>query len=248
VTKTVRKVDFAGTQNLRDLGGIPTVVGATRFGAIYRSDRLSNLSAADHVKIGDLGISTVIDMRIAEERVKAPNRLPVDGSVRQIVREFMPRRTARLLQGVNSGEFSAETTFHQMLEQYKSMALEHMGDYRGVIDDLLEHRHSPSVFHCTSGKDRTGMVAAILLLAIEASEEAIVADYVMTEGNIEKLDIFAASADPRAVDVVMSAKPDYICAAMGAMIDNFGSTAAYLREGIGLNEKKHELLRTLLVD
>lgn len=243
----LRDLNFEGTRNFRDLGGIPTPAGATRRGVIYRSDRLCNLTDADHARLQELHIATVIDMRAADECERAPNRLPENPGLRQVSRPFLPRQTRQMFDAINAREYDADAAYAMMLKQYKTLTLEHAADYGRIIDDLLEPQTVPAVIHCTSGKDRTGMVAAILLLAVDAPVGAITADYMMTQDRIEKVDYFADTADPRAVDVVMAARPEYLHAAMAAMESEFGSVRLYLRDGVGITPEKRRGLRALLV-
>lgn len=243
-----RELDFEGTQNFRDLGGIPTPRGKTRFGVIYRSDRLSNLTARDGARIQDLGIRTIIDMRSDDERSRAPNRLPAGDGLIELSRAFLPRHTMSMFEAINSGEIDSAGAYKLMLKQYEALALDHVGDYRRIVDDLLAPGRVPAVVHCTSGKDRTGMVAAILLLALDAPTDAISEDYAMTEGKIEKVDYFNDSADDRAIEVIMGANPAYISTALSAMTAEFGSTDAYLRDGVGIDDTKRRKLAALLLE
>ena len=244
----LRGVAFEGTRNFRDLGGIPTPTGTTRYGVVYRSDRLSNLTDADGLRLRELGIATIIDMRTGEERERAPNRLPEDFAVKQVARAFLPRHTLPMFDAINSGEYDAATTYDTMLKQYEALALDHTEDYRRIIEDLLEPGSVPAIIHCTSGKDRTGIVAAIILLALDAPREAITADYILTQGRIEKVDYFADSAEQDAIEIVMAAKPDYIAAALEAMASNYGSVASYLHEAVGITPEKQRQLHALFID
>lgn len=245
-SRPTRTVEFDGTRNFRDLGGIPTPFGETRYGVIYRSDRLSKFSRADGERLSELGIETVIDMRSRAERERAPNRLPSESEVKQLARAFLPRDTLPMFNAINAGEYDAAASYAAMIRQYRAMALEHTSDYRRIIDDLLEPGAVPAIFHCTSGKDRTGMIAAIILLALNASTEAVTDDYAMTHGRIEKVDFFADTADPKAVEIVMAANPEYMLAAIGAMESEFGSITIYLRDGVGVTSEKQRRLQELL--
>ncbi len=247
-TRRLRYVEFEGTRNFRDLGGIPTPAGTTLYGVVYRSDRLSNLTDADRVHLKRLGITTIIDMRTHEEQLHAPNRLPADERLQEISRSFLPRRTLEIFAAINSGAYGVEAAYDAMLEQYKTLALEHATDYGRIIEDLLQPGITPAVVHCTSGKDRTGLVAAVILLALDAPRAEITADYVMTHNRIEKIDFFTDSADPHAIDVVMAADPAYLAAALAAMESEFGSVASYLREAVGMTFDKRRRLQALLVD
>lgn len=243
-----RGIAFEGTRNFRDLGGIATASGITRFGIVYRSERLSNLTTADGAAFRALGIATIIDMRSNDERERAPNRLPLDLPVRQVARAFLPRHTHGLFEAINSGRCNAAQAHAMMLRQYEALALDHTADYRQILTDLLTPDGVPAVFHCTSGKDRTGMVAAIILLALGAPVEAVIEDYVQTHDRIEKVDFFNADADAGAIDVVMAAKPDYIDAALVAVRERYGSVERYLSEGIGLTAEQRQRLAALLLD
>ncbi|MFP6681982.1 MAG: tyrosine-protein phosphatase, partial [Gammaproteobacteria bacterium] len=107
---------------------------------------------------------------------------------------------------------------------------------------------APAIFHCTSGKDRTGMITAIILLALEVPIGAITADYAMTQDRVEKVDYFADTANAKAIEIVMAANPEYICAAFTAMETAFGSITLYLRNGIGVTTERQRRLRELLIN
>ncbi len=243
-----RDVPLQGTRNFRDLGGIPTRDGTTRYGVVFRSDRLTNLTPADATVLGALNVATIVDLRSNDERERAPNRLPPDFPARQVARAFNPRYTQTLFEGINSGRFDAAGVYDMMLRQYDALAVDHIADYRRFIDDLLYPGALPLVFHCTSGKDRTGMMAAILLLAVGADPDAVVADYVMTQGRIERVDIFAHDIDDRVVDIVMAANHAYIGAAFSAMSREFGSIESYLTRGIGISPTERARLVEILID
>lgn len=243
-----RAIAFEGTRNFRDLGGIGTASGMTRFGVVYRSERLSNLTPGDAAAFRALGIATIIDMRSDDERNRAPNRLPRDMPARQLSRAFLPRHTHAMIDAINSGRCDAAAAHAMMLRQYETLALDHMADYRLILEDLLNPDGVPAVFHCTSGKDRTGMVAAIILLALGAPVDAVIDDYTLTHDRIEKVDFFDPTADPAAIEIVMAAKADYLDAALGAMHARFGSTERYLSDGIGLTAAQRRRLAALLLD
>jgi protein-tyrosine phosphatase len=193
-------------------------------------------------------VKTIIDMRSLDERERAPNRVPAHLALQQLSRPFLPRHTLGLFDGINSGKFDAPRAYDAMLMQYSALALDHTGDYRQIIDDLLEPAALPAILHCTSGKDRTGLIVAILLLAVGASTGEIIEDYVMTQDRIEKVDFFAATADPLAVEIVMAAKSDYIEAAFQAMRSEYGTIDGYISRGIGMTADKQRRLTQLLVE
>lgn len=245
---SAREIILEGTRNFRDLGGIATPAGRTRFGVLFRSDRLSNLTEADAQKLRELRVRTVVDLRSDEERHRAPNRLPADFPAAQLVRAFLPRHTQTLFDGVNDGSFDATRAFEMMCLQYDALVLDHIADYRRILDDLLLPDALPLVFHCTSGKDRTGILAAILLLALGAHPDAVAEDYVMTEGRIERVDFFGDHVHAEVMDIVMAAKVEYLEAAYAAMCREFGSVEAYLTRGLGIAPAERDRLAAMLIE
>jgi protein-tyrosine phosphatase len=246
-TRRSRHVDFEGVHNCRDLGGVETTNGMTRFGVLYRSDRLAGLTQNDHQAFRDLGIETVIDMRVADERHKAPNGFPKNTEVNEITYEFWHQHTVKMIADINEGKLNHASTYAAMVNQYTALATDHRSDYREIIDSLLAFSGAPLLFHCTSGKDRTGMVAAIVLLAVGVPREAVVEDYILTNGRVAKVDIFNQHVDPGVIDIVMSAKPDYIHAAIDGMTDSYGSISNYLTDGLGLDAAKRDRLNAMLI-
>ena len=244
---SARRIAFDGVRNFRDLGGFSFAHGALRKGVVFRSDRLSKLTGRDTALLRELGVTTIIDMRAAEERERAPNRIAAASGITQITRPFLPRHTLPMFDAINSGCFDAAAAHGAMLKQYEALAIEHVDTYAQLVDDLLVPGRTPLVLHCTSGKDRTGMIAAILLLALGVPMSDIITDYVMTQDHIEKVDYFEEHADPASVQVVMSAKAEFIEAAFAAMTARYGTVERYLSQAIRINTDKRQGLEALLL-
>jgi protein-tyrosine phosphatase len=174
-----RMIPLEGCLNFRDLGGY-TGEGAAkiRYGQLYRSDDLSKLSPADIIHIKTLGISIAIDLRSAEELARSPN--PLRG------RPDFEYHHIPLLDGVNSAP-GAPPQIHSLSEMYKSL-LSNAGPQIGRTFRVLCGRGSRGlVFHCTAGKDRTGITAALILNLCGVADEDIIADYALTYENIRPI-------------------------------------------------------------
>ena len=246
---TQRWVLLDGSRNCRDLGGITLANGRTRRGVVYRADALHKLSDRDQTTLEELNLASIIDLRAKFEIKRAPNRLSPVLASRVEELSFISKRTHHMFERIVNDELTAEDVHRCMLEQYRALALEHCKDYRRVIDRLMVAARTGSVlFHCTSGKDRTGMVSAILLAALGAEEDDIVADYMLTNKRIEPVSFLDNVRDPAIVRHIMAAAPEYITTALEVMKKNYGSIDNYLVTEIGIDNAKRDTLGDLMID
>ena len=243
-----RHVALEGARNFRDLGGLATRDGGiTRHGIVYRSDALSSLSPRDHSKLMALNLTTVVDFRTDDEREREPDRLPPDDDLKIITSGFFPQGNREMIVDINSGKLDTPGAHAAMLEQYRNLALDHCAIYRELIDAVLTPGQTPLVFHCASGKDRTGLAAAVILLAVGVAPELVVEDYTISNFQRRPVHLFGPAPRNPAVEQVMSAVPDYIEYAIRAMHEVYGSIESYLVDGIKLDRATRALLKALLV-
>jgi protein-tyrosine phosphatase len=171
-----RRIPLEGCLNFRDLGGYRGEGGAEICrGRLYRSDDLSRLSPADIVHITALGIGVVVDLRSAEELDQAPN--PLRG------RPDFEYRHVPLLDGINSAP-GGPPQIRSLPEMYKSLLSNAGSQIAEIFRALCGRGDRGAVFHCTAGKDRTGITAALILNLCGAADEDIIADYALTYENI----------------------------------------------------------------
>lgn len=173
VVAGIRRLGLAGPTNFRDLGGYPAGTRRVRWGRVFRSDALIiEETAFEH--FNRLGIKTVFDLRSDEERQTNPNRLP-DGDYRVRHVPLIGENSARnaIEAGLSDGEAFLAELYTGMLEQSAPV-------FGEILGTMADESALPVVFHCAAGKDRTGMVAAILLLALGVEEETILDDYELT--------------------------------------------------------------------
>jgi protein-tyrosine phosphatase len=169
-----RNLGLQGARNFRDLGGYRAVGGArTRWGQIFRSDALV-LQDLDFDTFASLGIQAVYDLRSDLERETTPNRLPdafhTIAEVALIGDEATrPAFDATLQDGES---FLADLYVHVLESSAGTIGL--------ILSGLADETRLPAVFHCAAGKDRTGLVAAVLLSVLGVSEEDILDDYELT--------------------------------------------------------------------
>lgn len=247
-----RAIAFEGLQNFRDLGGYPARDGHVRWGRLFRADSLHKLTPADHDTIARLGLRVVYDLRGDKERTTHPNpldnvNLPVVG--RPVLPEGVDEitRTGAALVEIGDGERVLRDLYVGMLDH----SAHHFARFfRGILgtDGL------PAVFHCHAGKDRTGVVAALVLLAIGVSEDDVLDDYELTrryrtfENQQDSYaNMIEMGMSPEAAAGVL-ATPRWAMADMLAALDgSHGGIVAYLTGPVGLTPADLDRLHELLV-
>ncbi len=174
-------VALEGANNCRDLGGYPAAGGRhVRTGALFRSDRLSALSSDDLEELASRGIRTVVDLRAAPETERDRSRLwrgvtshvslpvgdTVDGDI-SMVDQILEGR----LRSISEADMAA---------LYLKIVAEHGERFAQLAAVAADVDHLPLLFHCTAGKDRSGIAAALLLEALGVAREAVLDDYCLT--------------------------------------------------------------------
>ncbi len=191
-----RTLDFEGCVNFRDLGGYATTDGRTvAWRRLFRADGLNKLSDADLAQLTDLGLTTVIDLRTrdeAEQRGSFPvDRIPV-AYVGLPLTDVLP--TQETLPDWKEAAYVAT--------RYGAMVSEGGAVLTTAIDTLAASGALPAVMHCSAGKDRTGVLSALLLAFLGVPDETIVADYALSaEAMVRLLDRLKAEY-PEAQDEV----------------------------------------------
>lgn len=245
-----RRLDFQGAVNFRDLGGYPTGRGRrTRWRRIYRSDSLADLTPGDLDALARLGLRTLVDFRIPAERRSKPNRLPAGAQLRTVEISFLPRGVPDMFRDILSGAIDPEGIERHVLDHYRRFPVDHHREYRQMLDLIARRENLPLLIHCTSGKDRTGFGAAIILMALGATREVILEDYALTNLYRREIQHLVADSTPASlVAMLTSAQPKYLEAAFAVIDRTYGSTEAYLAKALGLDDAARERLSALLTE
>ncbi|MFF2959928.1 tyrosine-protein phosphatase [Streptomyces sp. NPDC057963] len=176
-----RHIAFDRLHNFRDMGGYRGDDGRpVRWGRLYRSDSLGKLRGEDWERFLDLGVRTVIDLRYDWE-IAAKGRVPDAPGLRyhHLSIEHRPYDQAALGPDVETGRYLAD--------RYAEVAHDGVAELRRALDVLVAGDSAPVVFHCASGKDRTGLLAALVLSLLGVAESDIIADFTLTELATERL-------------------------------------------------------------
>jgi protein-tyrosine phosphatase len=170
-------IPLEGCLNFRDLGGYTGEGGVKiRYDRVFRSDDLSKLSPADIDRIETMGISIVIDLRTGEELNQTPNPFQDRPG---FVYHHVP-----LSDGIYSGT-AGQIQTQSLPEMYKSLLTDSGAQIGRVFRILAEAGDRGVVFHCTAGKDRTGVVAALLLKLCGVADGDVIADYAVSYALME---------------------------------------------------------------
>ena len=176
------QLPFAGGNNFRELGGYRADEGKTvKWGQIYRGFPTGRLTTeADRARLDGLGLRLILDLRSSAEAAKLPDYVPDGARLVQICGlrdatgqeiDFSPNDIQRLVQSAPAGTNLSQLIYRQMLTGNKAFK---------ELFRALEAGETPILFHCSAGKDRTGVAAMLILLALGASDETICADFVQT--------------------------------------------------------------------
>lgn len=240
---TASALPLVGAKNIRDLGGYRTRFGGwTRQRAFLRGDSLGYLTAEDCRILYEYGVRCVIDLRSKEEISRTPDVL--QRAYPQIESISVP-----IQDHVRGNRYSTE--FPPSMWELYCWLLDDGGDsFYEVFEAALRHLHDCVLFHCTGGKDRTGVVAVLLLALAGVNETDIVADYAVTEDLMKEIfPLQVVEMESMGLVVppyVMQSPPENMTRALAYMRKNYGTAERYLRH-IGCSEKEIEGLRHKLV-
>lgn len=249
--------------NLRDLGGLPVAGGTVRPARLFRSVELAKVTDADLPAVRALGLRTVVDLRTAGECAAAPDRLldgvqetrldvladsPVAMAAR--VPELLADPAAALA-GVDEEQLLAafDQTYRGLVTLPSAVAA-----YRAFVDLLADPASSPLLFHCTTGKDRTGWAAAVALSILGADRSTVMADYLRTNDDLlPALDpmlraAVAGGVDETVMRTVLGVRAEFLEAAFDEVDSRHGSMDGYLHEVLGVDDGLRTAIRTQLID
>ena len=250
-----RLLPMDGAHNTRELGGYKTTDGkSVKWGMLYRSDKLSDISDTDQAYLQDLGIKKIIDFRSKEEKEEDPDIIPkgidyiempisVDGAMRSKIEAVLKGETNK---DVKSFLIDANKEF--------------VSNYTDVYEDFLRNLiddDGPALFHCTAGKDRAGFAAAITLIALGVSKEDVINDYMKTNqftkerieeiiGQIELMTLYQTDAE--ILRPLLGVEREYIETAFQTAEEKYGSLENFIRDGLNISDKDIQKLRNKFIE
>ncbi len=234
-----------GLRNLRDLGGYPTGTGrATRWRQVYRSGTLADLPDDGTKPFAELRLRLILDLRKSGEREEAPN--PVDSRHHELPSRHLSATDPSTLRTQADGERWLHEDYLGMLDQ-GSQAI---GELLAQVADA----EGPVLFHCLGGKDRTGIVAALLLTALGVPRPVVLDDYELTvlhqgpQHFPTVIESFVSQGIAREAATAILSTPRWAMAeALELVDDELGGIETYLTKTCGLASEDLHRLRVRLI-
>ena len=250
-----RLLPMDGAYNTRELGGYKTTNGkSVKWGMLFRSDKLSDISETDQKYLQNLGIKRIVDFRSEGEKTEDPNNIPdgidyietpinVDGAMRSKIEAVLKGETNREIKSflVDANE-EFVTNYTDVYENF----------LRGLIVE-----DGPTLFHCTAGKDRAGFAAAITLIALGVSKEHVIEDYMKTnvftkdriDEMIDKIELMSLyQVDAEILRPLIGVERIYIETAFNTAEEKYGSLENFIREGLNISDEEIQMLRNKFLE
>ncbi|WP_406860348.1 tyrosine-protein phosphatase [Streptomyces sp. HUAS MG47] len=262
----VRHIPLQGAVNVRDLGGYLTYTGdRVRQGLVYRADALGKLTDADVTTVASLGLVTAVDFRIPlEVQYDGADRLPAgvravsrqitdNGLYGQLLAAIGSRDPVRQEQMLGNGRAAAFMT-----EVYRTFVTSpaNRAAFGATLRDLSRPGTGPYLYHCTSGKDRTGWTSYLLLTALGVPDQSAVSDYLASntfraahDAKVrEGLKQSGMMQNPDLLIPLQEVRTEYLNTALSEVRSAYGSLFRYLTAGLGLDVPTLSALQNRLVD
>jgi protein-tyrosine phosphatase len=254
-TEEHRLLPMDGSHNTRELGGYKTTDGKTiKWGKLFRSDKLSDISKTDQAYLQNLGIKKIVDFRSEQEKAEDPNIIPtgisyvempisVDGAMRSKIEAVLKGETDREVQSF-------------LIDANKEFVTNYADVYENFLKGLIDE-DAPTLFHCTAGKDRAGFAAAITLIALGVSKEDVINDYMKTNaftqerieeilGQIELMSLY--QSDVEILRPLLGVEQIYIETAFRTAEEKYGSLENFIRDGLNISDEDIQKLRNKFLE
>ncbi|MFD9357970.1 tyrosine-protein phosphatase [Streptomyces sp. NPDC060031] len=263
--ETIRQIPLQGAVNVRDLGGYRTYTGGrVRQGLVYRSDALGKLTAADLTTVAGLGLTKVVDFRIPMElQYDGADRLPAGlaptsrpisdlglyGTLVGAIATGDPVKQEQMLGGGR-----AEAYMRDIYRTFVTSA-ENRAQFAATVREVADAGQGPLLYHCTSGKDRTGWLSYVLLRSLAVPEGAAAQDYLASNTFRGAYDAQVRAGlkqsgrmqNPDLLIPLQEVRQDYLDAATAQIEADYGSFYGYLTDGLGLDLRTLAKLQAKLV-
>lgn len=246
--------DIAGTLNFRAVDTYPASGGRIRHGALWRSGAFDEIGPEGLDAMRGLGVTTVFDLRSGTEKRRRPSPLlTVPGFT--VAEEPHEMHSGDLVEVLRRADATAEDSARIMLTIYRRLPKLFEPVFRRCARTVMD-TETPVAIHCTAGKDRTGVMVALLLDLMGVSRDDIFDDYLRSraaEGALR--DHFVRrgkgtdfeSVPLERIEPVIAADPRYLDAMFDLFDREFASTGAYFRDVLGFTEPEQAALRAGLI-
>ena len=253
------RLDLQGAYNFRDVGGYPTTDGKkVKRGLIFRSEALAQLTDRDYEQLAELKIKVLCDFRGDDEKQRAPTKwrgsevemfpqpIAAGGNTNSIMGKVIQGAPPEEIKAVMAGLYGQFVTAN--VPAYQKLM-------RRIVDGGV-----PVLYHCTAGKDRTGVFTALLLTTLGASRATVMEDYLLTNqyvltdkavatmtANLKNYGI--TKAPPmESLKPLLGVEPEYLEAVFATIDKEFGNFDEFRRKALGLTDADVKKLRSMLLE
>ena len=240
---TQQHIPIEGTHNVRDLGGYATQDGGqTRRGVYLRSDNLDKVTAAGQGQLLDYGVRHIIDLRTTSETKRWPDVFASSTAVNYHHLPFFD----------DGARTNDDAVWDDVVEGYKFTLERNQPAVRTILETIGAADEGAVLFHCAGGKDRTGLIAALLLGLAGVDDETIAQDYALTAKLTAaprvawRAEAEAAGEDMERYDRLSIARPEYMLGTLAHLHAKYGGVRGYVRT-VGVDAAMIEALRSRLV-
>lgn len=251
-----RFIHLEGGVNLRDIGGYPAHNGCrVRWGQVYRSGTLADLTDADLERLTTLNLRLICDLRTGDEILRQPDRLPPAPGL--VYAHLSTNARTRARDWVRTLLFRRDALDDVVTDGYIRLATTRAEALGAVLNRLAGAAGLPALIHCTAGKDRTGIIIALLLHVLGVPEDLILADYALSNAHYDRIRHAARHDLQRTTSLgitenemrpAMTVNVAYLRRLFAHLRAEHGSLDHYLRNAAGLSDQVVERLRAQLLE
>jgi protein-tyrosine phosphatase len=241
-----RHIPLHGASNFRDLGGYVGHEGRPlKWRKIFRSDHLAALNPQDLAQLKTLGIARSFDFRGVQESQAQFYEWP---NIQRYSLSIEPTVVQRLqAQHLTGKPLTAADALDAMQTTYRDFVRSDSHRFAQLFEHLLE-KPDPLLFHCTAGKDRTGLAAALVLSALGVSEADIWKDYLLTNQLYKRNNTGAHTLSPDVLKIVWEVQESFLKASLEVIHQDHGGMHNYLVQTLGLTPAALQKLRATYLD
>ena len=248
--ETEKVIHIKKVTNFRTVGNIKNTEGRTlKEGRFYRSAHLHQLKKQSFDDMDKLGIKEIIDLRNSKEISQKPDQLPAAITYKKYSAfEDEGDQLAQARKLVLKGKVNASDADKRMIDFYREYVTENPEIIKKIITEILESK-DPVLYHCTAGKDRTGITTALILTILKFDKATIYNEYLLSNNYrkdiiqkrlrlANRLHFIYPKMDLQVLEKLSWVEKRYLDAAFGEIDKKYGSTDAYIQQVLGISDSK----------
>ncbi|MBU8968219.1 tyrosine-protein phosphatase [Bacillus altitudinis] len=251
-------IQFSKLANFREVGGLQTTDQMViKQGMIYRSADLSRLTKQDIMTFSTLGIQTICDLRTSSERKSHPPKIMEHDKIVHIPMQpdsMMPSKWTMFRMLIAEGKSLSFTPI--MKDVYQSMLYERKKEIQQLFTLLSDEKNYPLMLHCTSGKDRTGFLSALIQLAAGVPVHTVLSEYMRSNEGVKMLvkrqerfvrmmSLYRVSKEQ--IQPLLGVQQDYLEDVLNEMMDTYGNAERYLVEACAVPQAQLLKVKNILL-